>query len=53
MLNDTVLLSDWHVVAHVSDIEEGKPLAVRLLEEDIVLWRVSSSVHAWRNICLH
>lgn len=53
MLNDPVLINDWHVVAHVSDIEEGKPLAVRLLEEDIVLWRVGNNIHAWRDICLH
>ncbi len=53
MLNDPVLVDDWHVVAHVADIEEGKPLAVRLLEEDIVLWRVGDRVHAWRDICLH
>ena len=53
MLNDPVLLDDWHVVASATDIAEGKPVAVRLLEEDIVLWRVGSSVHAWRDICLH
>ncbi len=53
MLNDPVLVNDWHVVAHVSAIEEGKPLAVRLLDEDIVLWRVGSNIHAWRDICLH
>lgn len=53
MLNDPVLLNDWHVVAYTSDVEEGKPLAVRLLDEDIVLWRVDNRVHAWRDICLH
>ena len=53
MLNDPVLINDWHVVARVSDVEEGKPLAVRLLDEDIVLWRVGNNVHAWRDICLH
>jgi len=53
MLNDPILVNDWHVVANASDIEEGKPVAVRLLEEDIVLWRVGNRVHAWRDICLH
>jgi hypothetical protein len=37
MLTDTVLRDDWHVVACVSDLREGKPVAVRLLDEDIVL----------------
>lgn len=53
MLNDPVLLNDWHVVAYASDIEEGKPVSIRLLEEDIVLWRAVNRVHAWRDICLH
>ena len=40
MLNDPVLLNDWHVVAYAPDLKEGKPMAVCFLEEDIVLWRV-------------
>ncbi len=53
MLNDPVLLNDWHVVAYAPDLKEGKPMAVRLLEEDLVLWRVGNSIHAWRDLCLH
>src|SRR6266516_4559840 len=53
MLNDPVLLNDWHVVAYASELKEGKPMAVRLLEEDIVLWRVGDKIHAWRDLCLH
>ena len=53
MLNDPVLLNDWHVVARVEDVPEGRPVAVRLLEEDLVLWRVGERVHAWRDVCLH
>ncbi len=53
MLNDPVLLNDWHVVAYAPDLQEGKPMAVRLLDEDIVLWRASDKVHAWRDLCLH
>jgi len=50
---DPVLFNDWHVVAYASDLKEGKPMAVRLLEEDIVLWRVGDTIHAWRDLCLH
>lgn len=53
MLTDPILLNDWHVVAYAPSIEEGKPVAVRLLEEDIVLWRVGENIHAWRDLCLH
>src|SRR5579863_7460264 len=53
MLNDPVLLNDWHVVAYAPDLQEGKPMAVRLLEEDLVLWRAGDRIHAWRDLCVH
>ncbi len=53
MLTDPVLLNDWHVVAYAPELPEGQPRAVRLLEEDIVLWRVGDRIHAWRDLCLH
>src|SRR5579859_534718 len=53
MINDPVLLNDWHVVAYAPDLQEGKPMGVRLLEEDIVLWRVGDQVLAWRDLCIH
>ncbi|HLZ61868.1 MAG TPA: aromatic ring-hydroxylating dioxygenase subunit alpha [Ktedonosporobacter sp.] len=53
MINDSVLLNDWHVVAYAPDLQEGKPMGVRLLEEDIVLWRVDKKVLAWRDLCIH
>lgn len=53
MLNDPVLLNDWHVVARTTDLAAGKPMAVRLLEEDLVLWRVGEKIHAWRDLCVH
>src|SRR5437588_3853665 len=53
MLNDPVLVNDWHVVAYAPDLVEGKPMAVRLLDEDLVLWRVGAQIHVWRDLCLH
>ncbi|HLL79203.1 MAG TPA: Rieske (2Fe-2S) protein, partial [Ktedonobacteraceae bacterium] len=53
MLNDPILINDWHVVALASDVREGQPVGVRLLEEDLVLWRVGEKIHAWRDLCLH
>lgn len=53
MLNDPVLVNDWHVVAYAPDLPENKPVAARLLEEDIVLWKANGTVHAWRDLCLH
>lgn len=53
MIDDPVLLNDWHVVAYVPDLPVGKPVAVRLLDEDLVLWRVNGRTHAWRDLCVH
>jgi len=53
MIDDPVLLNDWHVVAYAPDLPAGKPLAVRLLDEEIVLWRVNGRTHAWRDLCAH
>src|SRR5438309_4741853 len=53
MLGDTVLLNEWHVVARTQDVQPGQTVAVRLLDEDIVLWRSASGVHAWQDLCLH
>ncbi len=53
MLTDPVLLNDWHVVAYAPDLPEGQPTPVRLLEEDLVLWRVGEKVHAWHDLCVH
>src|SRR5689334_3129541 len=53
MINDPILLNDWHVVARVEDLAEGKILGVRLLGEDLALWSIKDQVFAWRDLCVH
>jgi len=53
MLNDPVLMDDWHVVAYAPGLKANELMAVRLLEEDLVLWRVGDKIHAWRDLCVH
>ncbi len=53
MLDDPVLRDDWHVVAYAPDLPEAQPVAARLLDEDLVLWRVGSDVQVWRDLCVH
>lgn len=53
MIEDAVLVKDWHPVASLEDLTDGRVFALRLLDEDIVLWRGSDQVMAWQDLCLH
>ena len=53
MIDDPVLVEDWHPVARVEDLEGGGPIGIRLLGEDVVVWRRGERFHAWRDLCVH
>jgi phenylpropionate dioxygenase-like ring-hydroxylating dioxygenase large terminal subunit len=66
MIDDPVLVNDWHVVARSNDLAAGQVRATRLLGQDVVLWREvarpragfiaedkPAEIHAWRDLCLH
>jgi len=53
MINDPILIDDWHVVARSSEIAAGAVRPARLLGQDLVLWRSNEGVCAWPDFCLH
>lgn len=53
MIVDPVLGNDWHPVACSHAVEEGGVLGVRLLGEDLVMWRANGQILAWQDLCLH
>lgn len=53
MINDPVLINDWHPITRSDAIEEGKIYASRLLGEDLVLWRLDSQIFVWQDLCIH
>jgi phenylpropionate dioxygenase-like ring-hydroxylating dioxygenase large terminal subunit len=53
MISDSVVLNDWHVVASSKEIIEGEHTAVRLLEENLVVWRTSGKVSVFLDQCPH
>ncbi|MGB1252015.1 MAG: Rieske 2Fe-2S domain-containing protein [Candidatus Promineifilaceae bacterium] len=53
MRHDPVLVNDWHAVAEVRELETQNPLGVRLLGEDVVVWRLNEQIHAWQDLCVH
>ncbi|WP_375500147.1 Rieske 2Fe-2S domain-containing protein [uncultured Nostoc sp.] len=53
---DKIILNDWHAVARVSDCQPGTLKQVRLLEENLLLWRSDSlqdSIQVWQDRCPH
>ncbi|MFB2919853.1 Rieske 2Fe-2S domain-containing protein [Aerosakkonema funiforme] len=56
MIEDPILLNDWHVVAKVEDCPPGKIFTARLLGEDLILWRPkdpNSPIQVWQDYCPH
>jgi phenylpropionate dioxygenase-like ring-hydroxylating dioxygenase large terminal subunit len=53
MIDDPILVNDWHPVAWSSEVEAGSLKAFRLLERDIVIWRNAGGVHVWQDLCVH
>lgn len=53
MIDDPVLLNDWHVVARASEVSGTQPTPIRLLDVDLVLWSNQDGVHIWRDLCVH
>jgi len=52
-LNDPLLLNEWFAVAWTSSLPENKLQPLRVLGQDLVLWRTNGSVHAWKDLCMH
>ena len=53
MLNDPILIDDWHPVVEAAQLERAPVLAARLLGEDLVIWRDGAGYHAWQDLCMH
>lgn len=46
-------MGDWHPIARSSDLAEAAVMPARLLDEDLVLWRVHGRAMAWQDLCVH
>ena len=53
MINDPVLINDWHPVARTIDVDSQKIKSLRLLGEDIVLCESGENDLAWQDLCIH
>lgn len=53
LLGDPLLLKQWFLVAWSSEIAPQQIIARRLLGRDLVLWRSSTELHCWFDLCVH
>ena len=53
MIDDPILVNDWHAVSWTSDMRVGEVRPVQLLGRDLVLWRNADGFHAWQDLCVH
>lgn len=53
MVHDLTLLNDWYPVIQSQDIQNGTVKPIRLLGEDLVLWRNNDQILAWQDLCPH
>lgn len=53
MIEDPVLLADWHPIAKSSDVPEASIFSARFLGEDLAVWRVNGNVNVWQDLCVH
>jgi phenylpropionate dioxygenase-like ring-hydroxylating dioxygenase large terminal subunit len=52
-LDDPRLLSEWLAVGWSREVAPSATLARRILGRDIVLWRSSTGLHCWLDLCMH
>jgi phenylpropionate dioxygenase-like ring-hydroxylating dioxygenase large terminal subunit len=55
LINDPVLVDDWHPVAASDELARQRVMPARLLGEDLVIWQGEdgSPPRAWRDLCVH
>ncbi len=53
MIESEALNNEWHVVYRSSDLSDGDVKAIRLLGQDLVLWRSAGRAMAWLDLCIH
>jgi len=52
MIHDACLSNLWHPVARSAELTD-RPLAVRVLDEAVVVFRTSRGVYAFKDLCIH
>jgi phenylpropionate dioxygenase-like ring-hydroxylating dioxygenase large terminal subunit len=52
-IEDPLLVNEWHPVLASAGLTGEKPVGIRLLGNDIVVWRCEGRAVAWQDLCIH
>jgi phenylpropionate dioxygenase-like ring-hydroxylating dioxygenase large terminal subunit len=52
-IKEPILFNDWHPVARSADVAEASIVPAKLLDEDLVAWRIHGDVKVWQDLCVH
>lgn len=53
MLNDPVLNHEWLPLTSLRALADHNPIGVRLLGQDLVVWKCRDDVLVWQDLCVH
>lgn len=52
-MKDPVLAHEWLPVVSLRALEGNNPIGVRVLDEDVVVWKCGEQVQVWQDLCVH
>lgn len=53
MVYDPVLVHEWLPVTSLRTLETQNPIGVRVLGQDVVVWKCGDAVMVWQDLCVH
>jgi phenylpropionate dioxygenase-like ring-hydroxylating dioxygenase large terminal subunit len=53
LIEDRLLIDDWHPVASLAQLAERRVVGTRLLGEDVVVWQAGDQPRVWQDLCVH
>jgi phenylpropionate dioxygenase-like ring-hydroxylating dioxygenase large terminal subunit len=52
-MNDPVLVHEWLPVTSLRALDRQNPIGVRVLGQDVVVWKCGDEVLVWQDLCVH
>ncbi|MEM6284475.1 MAG: aromatic ring-hydroxylating dioxygenase subunit alpha [Chloroflexota bacterium] len=54
MIDDPIIINDWHVVGPATNLQKTGVMSARVMGVDVVVWQTDDgTVLAWKDLCVH